>query len=232
MLLLGNIAWTTSNGGIVPPPPTIPDVVSGVPVGGGYNPSQGLYPRPPSKKEISKARARLGLQDGIAHQEAAAVIAEVAARQAKAKEQDKQKQLEELSRELQLRNITWESGYLEALTAERERLLEIVVAEKLLLRSIEEAIGALLLIAAKQEIEAEDELLNVIIGQAAKLGVEVSKVVDQIRAEFERRLTADKTVSAEPEVKDDSLEKRKVIQEQFIGAVEKIVKELVKATVQ
>lgn len=119
-------------------------------VGGGYNPSQGLYPRPPDKLQISKARKRLGLEDAIARTEAEAVIAEVAARQVERLEQDAQKRFEELSRELKLRGIEWEARYLEDLNAQRERLIDAEIALRLKekLRTDEEMIVLMLLAAS------------------------------------------------------------------------------------
>lgn len=114
-------------------------------VGGGYHPSQGLYPRPPDKHQISRARKRLGLEDEVAK-----AIAHVAARQAETLELDAQKRFEELHRELQLRGIEWEARYLEALNLERERLIDAEIASRLKekLRRDNEDIIVLMLLAA------------------------------------------------------------------------------------
>lgn len=125
------------------PPPVVDVVVPPPAGGGGYNPSQGLYERPPSRKEISKARERLGLQDKLA----LAAIAEIAARQAERLELDEQKRFEELSRELQLRGIEWEARYLEALNLERGRLIDAEIG-RLLKRKLTDETMILMLLAA------------------------------------------------------------------------------------
>jgi hypothetical protein len=115
-------------------------------VGGGYNPSQGLYPRPPSRRQVSRDRERLGLLDELALK----TIAEVAARQAERLEQDAQKRFEELSRELQLRGLEWEARYLETLNAKREELIdaEILSRLKAKFRADDEMIVLMLLAAS------------------------------------------------------------------------------------
>ena len=124
------------------PPPAVDTAVPAI-IGGGYNPSQGLYERQPSRKEISKARERLGLQDKLA----LAAIAEIAARQAERLELDEQKRFEELSRELQLRGIEWEARYLEALNLERGRLIDAEIG-RLLKRKLTDETMILMLLAA------------------------------------------------------------------------------------
>lgn len=114
-------------------------------VGGGYHPSQGLYPRPPDKHQISRARKRLGLEDEVAR-----AIAQVAARQAESLELDAQKRFEELNRELRLRGIEWDARYLEAVNIEREKLIdaEIALRLKAKLRTDDETIILMLLAAS------------------------------------------------------------------------------------
>lgn len=131
------LSWTR---GDVASPVVVPPII-----GGGYNPSQGLYPRPPDKLQISRARKRLGLEDEVAR-----AIAEVAARQAKSLELDAQKRFEELNRELQLRGIEWQVRYLEALNAQREGLIDAEIALRLKekLRTDEEMIVLMLLAAS------------------------------------------------------------------------------------
>lgn len=107
--------------------PPEPDIATTQLVGGGYHPSQGLYPRPPSRQEVSRDRERFGLLDELALK----AIAEVAARQAERLEQDAQKRFEELSRELQLRGLEWEARYLEALNAKREELIDAEILSRL-----------------------------------------------------------------------------------------------------
>jgi hypothetical protein len=126
--------------------PPEPDVVTSQLIGGGYNPSQGLYPRPPSRQQVSRDRERVGLLDELALQ----AIAEVAARQAERLEQDAQKRFDELSRELQLRGLEWEARYLETLNAKREELIdaEILSRLKAKFRADDEMIVLMLLAAS------------------------------------------------------------------------------------
>jgi hypothetical protein len=102
-----------------PTPP--PVVVSTVRPSGGY-PNDSYHRR--TREQVSRDRKRFGIIDALA----AEAIAEVAARQAERLEADKQKQYDELKRELELRRIEWETGYLEALNAERERLISAEIA--------------------------------------------------------------------------------------------------------
>ena len=88
-------------------------------------------------EELSAERERFGIPDL-----AKRAIADVAARQAERLEQDKQRQFDELAGELKLRNLEWQTGYLEALAAERGRLIDAEIAQRL-----------------KQAIEHEDLLL-------------------------------------------------------------------------
>ena len=108
------------------PPPAPPVTPTPFPIGGGI-------PRPgkPSKEDVSRARRRLGLEDEEYRREAHRIALEVAARQAQRLELDKQKQYDELSRELRLTNIELEGSYLEILNAERERLIEAEISARL-----------------------------------------------------------------------------------------------------
>ena len=139
------VAWGVSwlhpdSGPVVPPTPQFP-------IGGGYNPSQGR-----TKQKISRDREKLGLEDELARksrQAAEQVIREVALRQAEKLELDKQKQFEELSRELKLNKIQWEGQYLQDLNRERERLITLEIATRLKAKLSEEAdLMALILLAA------------------------------------------------------------------------------------
>lgn len=125
-----------------PTPPPADVAVAGPPVGGGYNPSQGLYPRYPDKLARSKDRERFGIRDAVA-----LAIAEVAARQAERLEQDEHKRFEELHRELELRGIEWRASYLEALNLERGRLIDAEIG-RLLKRKLEDEMIVLMLLAA------------------------------------------------------------------------------------
>lgn len=149
MLLLGNQLWTTSGGGAPPPPPPAPPDAPTVLVGGGFNPSQGLYPRPPGREEVSRARERLGLKDSISEEKAAKVIADVAARQAESLERDEQKRFEELARQLEIEGLEFDARYLELLNQEREHLIDSEIARRLrAIRDQEEILLMLLMIAA------------------------------------------------------------------------------------
>ena len=136
-------------GGVVPPAPVTPP---SFPIGGGIP-----YPEKRSKQDISRARRRLGLEDeeSLKETEAQRVILEVAQQQAQRLELDKQKQFEELSRELRLRNIEWEGRYLETLNLERERLIEAEISARLKAK-------------LKQQQE-DDEIVAILIGLAANL---------------------------------------------------------------
>ena len=101
-----------------------------------------------TKRDISRARKRFGLEDEVARKEAEAVIAEVAARQVVRLEKDAQKRFEELSRELQLRGIEWESRYLESLNVQRERLIDAEIGRRLRALQEEQEILILLFMAA------------------------------------------------------------------------------------
>lgn len=132
-------------GGGAPPAP--PAALAPL-VGGGYHPSQGLYPRPPGRKEVSRARERLGLKDRIAEERAAKVIAEIAARQAESLERDEQKRFEELARQLEIEGLEFDARYLEALNQEREHLIDLEIARRLRAIRGQEEILLMLLIAA------------------------------------------------------------------------------------
>lgn len=131
-------------GGAIPSTPP-PPAAAGPLVGGGYNPSQGLYPRPPDKQQVSKARKRVGLEDEVAR-----AIAQIAAGQAARLELDAQKRFEELNRELQLRDIQWDAQYLDTLNQARERLIDAEIATRLKakLRADDEIIVFMLLAAS------------------------------------------------------------------------------------
>lgn len=103
-------------------------------IGGGY-----AYSLPQSRTQIRLARRRLGLEDDYRTEEelAQAVIADVAARQARTLERDEQKRFEELTRQLALERIEFRAAHLEALNRERERLIDLEIA-KLLRKKLED----------------------------------------------------------------------------------------------
>ena len=96
----------------------------------------------PTEKDIRRSRERFGIPD-----EAARVVAEVAARQAQRLESDAHKRFEELQRELALRRIEWNAKYLEALNVEREALIDAEIAARLKHKLAEETM-LLMLVAA------------------------------------------------------------------------------------
>lgn len=93
-----------------------------------------------TKDEIRRDRERFGI--------AAAVIAEVAERQADRLEQDEHKRFEELLRELQLREIEFDARYLDALNKQRQRLIDEEIGRLLRLKNDEEVMMLLALVAA------------------------------------------------------------------------------------
>ena len=98
---------------------------------GGFPASDGAQRR--TRKDISRDRERFGIPD-----EARLAIEAVAAQQSQRLEQDKQKQFEELNRELELRGIEFEGRYLESLNVERERLINAEIGLRLRQRMIED----------------------------------------------------------------------------------------------
>ena len=129
MLILGSLFWTTTQGG-APPSPVVVDA--------GPQPSGGI-PHVPRRRrtqeEIDREREALGIIEKVAH------------RQAEALSIDSQQQLEELSRELELKNIEWKGQYLELLAQKREALIsqEIAFRMRQLQRQEDETMLALLL---------------------------------------------------------------------------------------
>jgi hypothetical protein len=97
-----------------------------------------------SRKEISDARLRFGLKDALAQE----TIVEVAKSQVARAEVDPQKQFEELARELQLRQIEFSAGHLEALAIERERLISEEIKRRLLQQREDEQVITLVMLAA------------------------------------------------------------------------------------
>lgn len=112
------------------------------PIGGGI-PARWMLRlgnRARTKEEIRADRERFGIV-------AAQVIAAVATSQAERLEQDEQKRFDELLRELELREIKWDTRYLEALNRLRELMIDEEIARLLKLK-IEEELMVLMLVAA------------------------------------------------------------------------------------
>lgn len=136
-------AWGVSWGsGAGPTPPVTPAATQLV---GGGIPHPGMLHlphRPRTREDIRKDRARFGI-------EVAEVISSVAARQAENLVLDEQKRYEELSREITLRGLEFESRHLEALNIERQRLIDQEIGRLLRIKvAEEEAIMMLLVLAA------------------------------------------------------------------------------------
>lgn len=126
------------------PPPPAPEPTPAAAeerFAGGYTTSVGERRR--ARKEVSEARSRFGIQDA----EALLAIQEVARRQAERLEMDRQKQYDEMVRELELRRIEYRASYLEALAAERERLITEEIKRRFQMQD-DEAVILLTLIAA------------------------------------------------------------------------------------
>src|SRR3990167_8806411 len=142
MFILGNPLWTVTGTGFVPPPAAAV----------GVRPSGGIpADQIRTRRDISRARKRFGLDDGADREVVAAtVIADVAARQALVLERDAQKRFEELLRELELQGIEFDARYLEALNIQRERLIDAEIAARYRLIREDEELIILLLMAARE----------------------------------------------------------------------------------
>ena len=116
------------------------------PIGGGIP----YDPPPRTRRQISEARKRFGLEDTYEQERAAQVIASVAARQAQALETDHYKQYEELTRQLDIEGLEFDRRYLEALSQQRERLIDKEIF--LQFRRIEEEELMLLVMIAASSI--------------------------------------------------------------------------------
>ncbi len=94
--------------------------------------------------DIRQAREKFG----IIEPQAEKIIEAVAKRQATSLEQDAQKRFEELSRELELQSIQWDTSYLDALNRYRENLIAQEIGRMLRQKVSNEQTTALLLMAA------------------------------------------------------------------------------------
>lgn len=97
-----------------------------------------------SPEDVRRARQRFG----VIPPDVQETITEVAVRQAERLEQDKQKQFDELRNELKLRSLEMRAGYLEALAAERERLIEEEIKRRMARLTEDEQVILLVMIAA------------------------------------------------------------------------------------
>jgi len=139
---------TVSRGTLTVSSTEIAPVVTPPLVGGGYNPAQGLYERKRTRKEISEARKKYGLDDRYKGEEIVETILEVAKDQAQSLQTEPAKQSEELSFALKIRGIEFDAIYLEALAAERQALIDAEIAIRLQQIEQEEEMLLLMMIAA------------------------------------------------------------------------------------
>ena len=120
--------------------------------GGGTETASGGRPQIPfsaharaqTKEQLRESRERFGITEP-----AQKVIAAVARRQVEANVLDEQKRLEELTRQLELEGIEWDTRYLEALAQMRELLLtEALKAQFTMMQDEQDAIALMLIAAA------------------------------------------------------------------------------------
>ena len=119
--------------------------------GGGQQTASGGSPQIPftaharaqTREQLRESRERFGITEP-----AQKVIESVARRQVEANELDEHKRLEELTRQLELEGIEWDTRYLKALAATRERLLDEALKVQFAMMQDEQDAIALMLIAA------------------------------------------------------------------------------------
>ena len=132
-MILGALFWTTGVGAAPPAVVSVsPTPVSMLPAWGGQTTRKRRKP-----EEIEKERIALG------------IIERVAERQLESLSFDAQQQSEELERELELKGLQLETGYLEILNQKRSELITEEIRKRMrdLQRDEEETIIALLLTA-------------------------------------------------------------------------------------
>jgi hypothetical protein len=138
-------AWGLSWGGAWGVSWNIPEAPQPSPAG-TQAPSGGYFEgtrRRRTKRDIEEDRLRYGIPI-----QALEVIEDVALSQAKRLETDRQKQFEELLRELELNRIEWHGRYLEALNGIRTALIEQEIADRLNAKLQEEEIIFVLMAAS------------------------------------------------------------------------------------
>lgn len=117
--------------------------------GAGVSTSSGGYAHDYGEKfrtrhDVQEAREKFGIIEPKAEK----IIEAVAERQAKSLEQDQQKQFEELSRELELQKVQWDTKYLEALNNYRDNLISQEIGRMLRQQVANKQTMALLMMAA------------------------------------------------------------------------------------
>lgn len=141
MLLFGTLYWRTGAGTPDPTPPP-PDPVVDQPKGRAAWLGDYSDPRR-SEADVRKARERFGIPD-----EVRIALEEVARRQAERLELDRQKQYDELARELELKKIDMRGEYLEALAEERQKLIDAEIGRRLRQKMEEEVVILIMMAAA------------------------------------------------------------------------------------
>ena len=126
-----------------PIPPPAPAAAAAVAPSGGFP----AVDRGRTRREITRDRERFGIPDEERIR-AEKIARQVAAAQAARLEMDAQKQYDELSRELAIERIETRTEYLEAMNAERSRLIDAEIAVRLRFLREEEEVILLLLMAA------------------------------------------------------------------------------------
>lgn len=129
--------------------PVAPVIPPAPPADIGLHPGGGVpHDYVPTRRDVSRARKRFGLDDGFeVPARAGAIIADVAARQAERLELDEQKIFEELLRELEIEGLEFDRRYLEALNRQRELLIDEEIAQQFRRIQEEEELLMLMLIA-------------------------------------------------------------------------------------
>ena len=193
------------------------------PIIGGGIPSQGYSGhevRHRTKDEIRKDREKFG----VIPKRVEEIIERVAERQALEKEHDKQKHYDELIGELRLENIQVESYYLDALSAERERLIgeQIQRIEDLRIQVEIQAskdLKALLLIAQQLEQTYREVVLNALASYSAQVDEAIQKTAGVIRI-FQQ------TLDEQGEKAQVKSSKDQEVQDKFMAELEQIMQSL------
>lgn len=126
--------------GVAAPPPA-PTVAPPIRGGRAFFEREAEREQRKVSREVSRETLRLPSQ-------AQRVIEAVALRQVQKLERDELKRLEELTRELDLKGIEWETRYLEALNVRREALIDAEIAKLLKLKLEDEDTLLLMMLAA------------------------------------------------------------------------------------
>ena len=102
-----------------------------------------LRVRPRSRKQLEEDRQRFGIMPKVA-----AIIEDVARRQAETLEADAHKRFEELERQLALEKVKWDAKYLDYMNALRQRMIDHEIAARLKAKLEEEELMLVLMLTA------------------------------------------------------------------------------------